>query len=261
MAAAGDENVIALALFADVEHRGAVRIGDRLELRRPTEKHAAVERDDMIDRRRSWRRNRRRLRDERFLVLGGERKGVVETPLETDRRGCLRVHGGAAERPGNMAWIDLDAVRKLEQPAQAPAKAARSLEGRNGEIRPRGIAYEERVPGQDEPGLFGPGTIADREAAVLRPVPRRVQDADDGRTQLELRAVLERLERKLRLGGGVNADRRPVLERQPPVPGDVIGVRVSLQDTCDPHLSPLRLAYVGVDLVGRVDDERLAAFF
>ena len=54
------------------------------------------------------------------------------------------------------------------------------------------------------------------------------------------------------------ADRQAVLEREPPVPGDVVGVRVRLEDAHDPHVVPRRLLEVLLDRVGGVDDDRLA---
>ncbi len=59
---------------------------------------------------------------------------------------------------------------------------------------------------------------------MLRPVPGRVDDADDDRAGAELLPVGERLERVLRLRRRVDRDRDAVLEREPAVPGNVVGV-------------------------------------
>ena len=117
-----------------------------------------------------------------------------------------------------MAGIELHAVLQLEQPAQAVEEALRALGRLDCEIRPRGVADQERVAGQDEPGLRRARAVGHREAAVLGAVTRRVDHAERHLADLDLRSVLERLERVVRLGGGVNGDGDAVLEREPAVP-------------------------------------------
>ena len=56
-------------------------------------------------------------------------------------------------------------------------------------------------------------------------------------------------------GGRVHVDGNAVLEREAPVPGDVVGVRVRLDDPRQPHAAPLRFLEVLLDPVGRVDDD------
>ena len=97
----------------------------------------------------------------------------------------------------------------------------------------------------------------DDEAAVLGPVAGRVQDADLHVAERDLLPVRERLVRILGLRGGVDVDGNAVLEREPPVPGDVVGVRVRLEDARDPHVPLLGLLEVGLDRVRGIDDHGL----
>ena len=62
---------------------------------------------------------------------------------------------------------------------------------------------------------------------------------------LDLGPVLERLVREGRPGVPVDADREAVLERETPVAGDVVGVRVRLEDADEPDAVPLRLRQHG----------------
>src|SRR5439155_37359 len=75
-----------------------------------------------------------------------------------------------------------------------------------GEVGSGGVADEEGVACQDEPRLVRSGPVRDGEAAVLGAVARRVQDADRDRSDLDLAAVLERLEWILRLRGRMDGD-------------------------------------------------------
>ena len=90
------------------------------------------------------------------------------------------------------------------------------------------------------------------------PMAGRVDDAQADVADDDLVAVRDRLERILGLCQRVDRDRQAVLEREPPVPGHVIGVRVRLEDAHDPHVVPGRLLEVLLDRVGGVDDDRFA---
>jgi len=79
---------------ADVEDR-RVAVVDRLERFRRADERPAVERDDALHVRRPELCAAGRGLDEVLLV--GDRHGVVEAPLEADRRGSLRAHAGTAE--------------------------------------------------------------------------------------------------------------------------------------------------------------------
>jgi hypothetical protein len=74
-----------------------------------------------------------------------------------------------------------------------------------------------------------------------------VQDSDREGADLDLAAVLDRLERVLGLGDRVDRDRDAVLEREPPVTGQVVGVGVRLEHARDPHAAALGLHEVGLD--------------
>ena len=67
-----------------------------------------------------------------------------------------------------MPGKDLDAVRKLEQPAERVKEPFRAFLRGDCQIRPRCVADEERVTGEHEPGLVGTGAIDDDEAACAR---------------------------------------------------------------------------------------------
>ena len=69
-------------------------------------------------------------------------------------------------------------------------------------------------------------------------------------------AIPERIERILGLGGRVDRDRGVVLQCEPPVAGDVVGVGVRLEDALDAHAAALGLLEVRLDRVGRIDHDR-----
>ena len=71
----------------------------------------------------------------------------------------------------------------------------------------------------------------------------------------DLVAVLQRVVRVLRLRDRMDAAREAVLEREPSVPGDVVGVRVRLDDPDEPNAAPLGLLQVLLDRERRVDDD------
>ncbi len=154
-----------------------------------------------------------------------------------------------------MTRVDLDAVAQLDEPAQAVEEPLGALPRRDGEVGAGSVADEERVAGEHQPRLVSSRAVDHRERAVLGPVPRRVKRPDHDVAELDLRPVLEVLvlERRLRLA--VEAHRQPVLERQPSVAGDVVGVRVRLEHADEPDAAPLRLDEERFDRVGRVDGD------
>ena len=77
----------------------------------------------------------------------------------------------------------------------------------------------------------------------------------------DLLTVFERIVLVLRLGGGMDRDRDPVLEREPTVPGDVIGMRVRLERADDADVLLLGRRHVLLDRVGGIDDHRLVLPF
>src|SRR5215210_5492537 len=154
--------------------------------------------------------------------------------------------------------MDLDAVGKLEQSLEAAVELPGTFGRLDGEVRPSRIADEEAVTRQRQPRLVAPLPVEDRERAVFGPVPRRVDDPDTDRADRDLVAVGQRVERIPGLGQGVNRDREPVVERQPSVPGYVVGVRVRFEHADQAYALVLRRCEILLDGKGRVDHERLA---
>src|SRR5262245_1298776 len=62
--------------------------------------------------------------------------------------------------------------------------------------------------------------------------------------------------RVLRLRRGVDGDRYVVLEPEPSVPRDMVGVRVRLEHTHDADAAVVRLRQILLDLERRSDDDR-----
>ncbi len=156
-----------------------------------------------------------------------------------------------------MAREDLDTVTESDQPVQAVEEVARALARLHGKVRTCGIPDEQRVAGQEQPRLVAAGVVDDRKARVLGPVPGRVHGAQRDLADDDLLAILERLERVRRLGDRVDPHRDAVLEREAPVAGDVVGVRVRLQHGHDAHVVALGLLQVALDRVRGVDDDGL----
>ena len=155
-----------------------------------------------------------------------------------------------------MAGIDLYAVRELEQPLQAQEHPARALVGLGGKVGTGGVADEQRVARDQEPGLVAARAVDDGEAAVLRPVARRVQNANRHLAELELLPVRERVVLELGSCLGMHGDRQVVLQCQPAVARNVIRMGVRLEDAHQARLLLLRFGEVLLDRVGRVDDDR-----
>jgi hypothetical protein len=93
---------------------------------------------------------------------------------------------------------------------------------------------------------------------VLGPVAGRVQAAEYDRPDRDLIAVRHRVVRELSAGTGVDADRDPMLEREPAVARKVIRVRVRLDRAHDAYAAPLGLLEVLLDCERRIDDHGLA---
>ena len=153
-----------------------------------------------------------------------------------------------------MAGKDLDAVRQLEQPPQRVEELLGALLRADREIGPGRVADEERVAGQDEPRLVRPRAVDHGEAGVLGTVSGRVDRAQDDVSEHDLGAVVQRIVLVRRLGGRVDRDRQAVLQREPSMAGEVVGVRVRLDRPHDPDLAPRRLCQHPLDRVRRVDD-------
>ena len=122
-------------------------------------------------------------------------------------------------------------------------------------FRPCDVADEERIAGQHEPGLVCPRAVDHGEGAMLGPVARRVNRADDDLAQLDLCAVVQRLMGERRFGGAVYAHREAVLQREAPVARDVVCMRMRLEDGDELDVSTLALIQILLDRVGRIDED------
>ena len=236
-----------------VEHDGAVgHLVEPLERRLGGEERAAVQRDDALHVRRSGRLWAGR-GDRELLVILEQR--VVEPPFEADRRRRLRAHRGAAERAGDVPGVDLDPVAERDEPVEAAEEVFGARVGLDREVRPGCVADEEGVSGQDEPGLAAARAVDHGEGGVLGTVPGRVERPQDDVADLDLRPVAQRVVRERGAGGLVHPHRQIVLQREASVSGDMVGVRVRLEDGDETHVSPLRLGEDCVDCIGRVDHD------
>ncbi len=130
------------------------------------------------------------------------------------------------------------------------------LESPDREVGPGGVADEEGVSGEDEPRLAAARVVDDGEAAVLGPVAGGVDDAQADGPDPDLLSVAHRVVRIVDARFGVHADGDPVLECEPTVSGDVVGVCVRLDRPDDPHPAPLGLLQDRLDRERRVDDCR-----
>ena len=214
-----------------------------------------IQLDDPREVRRLRRRDGSGLRDEGIQLR--DRGHRVESALEADRRRAAAAHRDAAQRPGDVAGEHLDAVGQLHQPPERVEEPFRALRGTDGEIGARGVADEQGVSGEDEPWLVRARPVDHGETTVLGPVTGRVDAAKRDVADRDLVAVLERVVRVLGPGRGVNAHGHLVLEREPAVARDVVGVRVRLERPHDAHLEPFRLCEHLLDRVRRVDHDGL----
>ena len=157
-----------------------------------------------------------------------------------------------------MAGIDLDAVAELDEPAQRVEEPLGALARLDREVRPRGVSDEQRVAGEDDPRIVAARAVAHREAAVLGPVAGRVDAAKHDVAERDLVAVRERVVRVLGVRGRMDAHRDAVLEREPPVSREVVGVRVRLDRADDADVVLRGLVEVLLDREGRIDDDRVS---
>ena len=93
---------------------------------------------------------------------------------------------------------------------------------------------------------------------MLGPVPGRVQHAHRDLADMQQVAVDHGVEVVLRFRERMDRDARPVLGREPPVPGDVVGMVVRFDAAHDAQRVPLRLLDVLLDRERGIDDDRLA---
>ena len=137
----------------------------------------------------------------------------------------------------------------MEQPFGAVERLDR-------EVGTRGVPDEEGIAGEHEPRLIGARAVDQGEGAVLRAVPGRVDRADDDVAELDLRAVVQRLVLEGSACGLVDVDGQAVLEGEAPVAGDVIGVRMRLENADQVDRPQLALLEVLLDRERGIDHDR-----
>ena len=89
-----------------------------------------------------------------------------------------------------MPRIDLDTVAELDETAQRVEEPLGALARLDGEIGARSVADEERVACEDDPGIGPARSVTHSKTAMLRPVPGRVDAAQEHRADLDLVPVL-----------------------------------------------------------------------
>ena len=156
-----------------------------------------------------------------------------------------------------MSGIHLDAVSELDEPSQRVEEPLGALARLDREVGPCGISDEERVAGEDDPRIVAARPIADREAAMLWSVTWCVDAAQDDVAEPDLRSVGHRVVRVLGVGCRMDAHRDAVLEREPPVPGEVVGVRVRLDRADDADIALRGFFEILLDREGRIDHDRV----
>ena len=78
---------------------------------------------------------------------------------------------------------------------------------------------------------------------------------DEDVTELDLRAVGQSVVRKRCTRSGVDPHRHAVLEREPPVSRDVIGMGMRLEHAGELNVVASARIQVGLDRIGRIDDD------
>ena len=160
-----------------------------------------------------------------------------------------------------MAGEHLDAVGELEQSVERVEQAFRALGRADGEVGPGRVADEERVAGEHEPRLVAARGVDDREAAVLGPVPGRVDHAERDGADLDLVTVDHRVVRVVDAAAGWMLIGMPCSRASRPWPETWSAcVCVSIVRTI---ASPASLGLVEqrLDREGRIDEHRDAGFF
>ena len=166
----------------------------------------------------------------------------------------MSIPGPPHSDPPRWPGPDLRRVGQRQQRPQRAEHAARALLALDRQVRPRDVADEQRVAGQDRPRLGAARGVGQHERRVLGPVPGRVQRAHAQGAERELPAVVERLVRVARARLAVDVDDRAGRGREAAVAGDVVGVGVGLEHVLDRHAEVAREAQVLVDVEPRIDD-------
>ena len=224
----------------------------------PTEERALVQLDDALEVRRLWRKVAGQLAHE--VLLAPEAEEPVEAALEADCRARLLAHPrAAAERPADVAGPSLREVVQLEQPVERSEELTRTLLGLDREVGTCDVADEERVAGDDQPGLFAARSVGDDVRRVLGPVARSGEGGDAHTADRDGVPVRHRLVVEGDLGGSRHVNGRAGRLLQSSLAGDVVGMVMGLEDVRDPEAVLVGKREVVLDVPLRVDDRRLAA--
>ena len=126
------------------------------------------------------------------------------------------------------------------------------------QVRATDVANEERVAGEDEPGLFrAPAPVGDDVGVVCGRVPGRRERPHDRVPELDHLTVTERDDVEVDRRARREVRRRARLDERRQ-PGDVIGLHVRLEDGTDRRTEAPCLFEVLVDELGvRIDDREL----
>ena len=190
------------------------------------------------------------------LALGREPQRAVVLALEADGRGRLvvdrrRCRSSEPPRwPGQTSTSSGSAMQPLVQRAEDPGRALARLDR---EVGAGDVADEQRVAGQDGPGIAAAIGVAEQEGGVLGPVAGRVHRLDLDVAEAKRPAVGERLVRVLGVGELVDVDGRARRPGEPAVSRDVVGVVVGLEHVLDPDAVQPAEPQVGLDDPLRVD--------
>ena len=153
--------------------------------------------------------------------------------------------------PGPNLDVVVQGQQAIVQGSEDPRRAVARLDR---EIGPRDVADEQRVAGQDGPGVASSRGVAQDERGVLGAVAGRVHRLDLQVVDAEPPAVGKRLVRILGPGELVDVDGRSRGPGQPAVSGDVVRVVVGLEHMLDPDPVEAAQAQVGIDVPLRIDD-------
>ena len=157
-------------------------------------------------------------------------------------------HSEPATCPGYTSYASGSSVRRRNEwkSPSAPSRASTARSGRA--ASPMNSESPVRT-----------SRSSDDERAVLGAVSGGVHDADGNVADVQHLTVSEGVERVLGLGQRMNGDGQAVLEREPAMAGDVVGVSVRLEHAHDPHALLVSRLEVLVDCVRGVDHEGFAA--
>jgi len=219
---------------AFVEQGAHARRGERGHGGRVGDQGAAVDLDDALEVGRLRAERARQRGDE--LALVGDREVRVEAPLEADRGAGLLAHGRAAtQRAADVAGPHLDVVGEVPEAGEGGEEPAGAFLGLDREVRPRGVADEQGVPGEQDPWLVAALGVDQQEGEVLGPVPRRRQRTDAHGADLDHVAVAQAAVLVLDARVRGDPDRRAGRGHEAPAARDVVGVVVRLEDVLDPQ--------------------------